>query len=499
MKKIPLLPIILFVLTASLFTGQAVAADRVYLDISAQDTRKIRFAVPWFVNKDLNNKKQRLGKELADILAKSLKFHGIISIIPTRDYNGSQHADWKNLDADFVIFGNYRVNAKGIQLEMRLFDVAGNENMIGKAFSGTIKQKDQMLFKFCDQAIKELTGTSGIAATQIAFISQKGKSKEVYITDILGRKLRQVTRHNAIVVSPRFVPNSTKLSYTSYHSGNPNLYVTDLRQNKTTLAISRRKGMNLAPAWSPDGEKMILTLSVNGNPDLYLLDKKGRILKQLTKRSGINVSPTWSPDGTKIAFVSDRANRRPQIFIMDLQTQKTFRLTYEGAENAEPSWSPNGDLLVYSSLRNGVYQLCTIAPVPGAKATQITTDLSHHESPVWSPDGNQILFAKRDGKKHQIYAIMKNGTFQRRVLAFSMKSEKNRLRQQIRLIIWNVRSLIFEANLMRQNAATPCSANKTDDLNKTLTRSPEKKQHDVKKLCSLSSRSKPRKMPPLPS
>ncbi len=418
MKKIALFPLILFVLTTQIFSGQAISADRVYLDISAQETRKIRFAVPWFVNKDLGEKTQRLGRELADIMSKALKFHGVISIVPTGNYNGSQHANWKNLGADFVVFGNYKVNAKGIQLEIRLFDVAGNDNMIGKAFSGNIKQKDQMLFKFCDQVIEELTGTPGIASTRIAFVSQKKNSKEVYLTDILGRKLRQVTRHHAITVSPRFVPNSTKLSYTSYHSGNPNLYVTDLKQNKTTTALSRRKGMNLAPAWSPDGTKMILTLSVNGNPDLYLLDNKGRILEQLTQRAGINVSPTWSPDGTRIAFVSDRANRRPQIYVMDLRTRKTHRLTYEGSENAEPSWSPNGDLLVYSSLRKGVYQLCTIDPSTGAQATQITTDLSHHESPVWSPDGNQILFAKRDGKKHQIYAIMKNGTFQRRVFAF---------------------------------------------------------------------------------
>lgn len=406
----------LFFLTFSL-AQQAISADRVYLDISATETRKIQFAVPWLLNKDLNGQKQKLGGDLADILAKALKFHGVISITPTSEYGGSQNVNWQNLGVDFTVLGNYTISSKGLNLELRLFDVAADEVMMGKSYSGTLKQKDIMLFRFCDEVIKELTGKPGIATTQIAFVSHDRNAKEVFITDILGRSLRQVTRHRNLIVSPRFTPDGHSLTYTSYHTGNANLYITDLRQSKTTRALSRRKGMNLAPAWSPDGKKFILTLSKDGNPDLYLLDSRGKIIEQLTKRSGINVSPTWSPDGTRVAFVSDRSGK-PQLYVMDMRTRKTQRITFEDTENAEPSWSPTEDLLVYSSLRNGVYQLYTVKPEPRAEPKQITDDLSHHESPMWAPDGNQIIFSKRDGKKHQIYAIMKNGSFQRRILAF---------------------------------------------------------------------------------
>ncbi|WP_163336616.1 Tol-Pal system beta propeller repeat protein TolB [Desulfopila sp. IMCC35008] len=417
MKFFNLIKFNIFFISFLLFAQLSHGADRVYLDISAPEARKISFAVPWLLNKDLNGQKQKLGGDLADILAKALKFHGIILIIPSSEYGGTQNTNWKNLGADFVVQGSYALTSKGITLELRLFDVAGNETMMGKSFSGTIKQKETMLFKFCDDVIEELTGTRGIASSQIAFVSHNKSAKEVYLTDILGRKLRQVTRHRNLIVSPRFTPDGKALSYTSYHTGNANLYITKLNQSKVTRALSRRKGMNLAPAWSPDGTKMILTLSVNGNPDLFMLDDKGRIIEQLTKRAGINVSPTWSPDGSRIVFVSDRSGK-PQLYVMDLRTRNTQRITFKGSENAEPSWSPKEDLIVYSSLRDGVYQLFTTKPEPGAPAEQLTSDLSHHESPMWSPDGNQIIFSKRDGKKHQIYAIMKNGSFQRRVLAF---------------------------------------------------------------------------------
>lgn len=392
----------------------AQGAERVYLDIAASETRKINIAVPWFINKDLSLQKQRFGREMADTLAKSLKFHGIISILGTDQYGGSQSADWKRLGADYSVLGRYSISSTSLRLELRLLDVAGNEIIMGKTYSGDIKQKDTMLFKFCDSVLETLTGQPGIASTQIAFVNRERNVKEVYLTDILGKKFRQITRHKHLTVSPRFVPGGDFLTYSSYHTGNQNLYITDLRQSKVTRALSRRKGLNLAPAWSNDGKYMILTLSKSGNPDLYLLDNKGQIVEQLTRRSGINVSPAWSPDGKHLVFVSDRSGK-PQLYHMEMQTRKVRRLTYEGSENAEPSWSPKGDRIVYSSLRDGVYQLFTLNPFNRKPPEQVTDDLSHHESPSWSPDGNQIIFAKRDGKKNQIYGIMKNGSFQRRL------------------------------------------------------------------------------------
>ena len=412
----------LFFLILLCVTQNVSGAERVYLDITASEARKINMAVPWFQNKGLNQQKQILGRELADILGKALVFHGIISIVPSAQYGGDQDSDWKKLGVDYSILGQYEINSDRIDLEMRLLDVAGNEVIMGKSFAGSMQQKEQMVFKFCDNVIEALTGKPGIATTRIAFVNGDKNTKEVYLTDILGTKFRQITRHKHLTVSPRFVPGGNFLTYTSYHSGNQNLYITDLRQDKTTKVLSRRKGLNLAPAWSSDGGSMVLTLSKGGNPDLYLLDAKGEIIEQLTDRAGINVSPTWSPDKSHLVFVSDRSGK-PQLYLMDMRTRKINRLTFEGSENAEPCWSPTEDLIVYSSLRDGVYQLFTLNPYKNETPVQVTDDLGYHESPSWSPDGNQIIFAKRDGKKNQIYGIMKNGSFQRRL--FTLPGSQN--------------------------------------------------------------------------
>ncbi len=390
------------------------AKEIAYIDISSPDARKINIAVPWFVNTAQPERLQPLGRDLADTLAKSLSFHGIFSLIASEQYGKRQDANWKSLGADFVVLGNYSLSATGINMEIRLLDVAGGDMLMGKRYDGSRSLEQNMLFRFCDAVIKEMTGQEGIASSKIAFVSDASGFKEVYVTDILGTNTRQITRHKNLVVSPRFLPGGRYLTYTSYHSGNQNLYITDLDQNTTTRPLSRRRGMNLAPAWSPDGTKMILTLSMDGNPDLFLLDRKGTIIKQLTQRSGINVSPTWAPDGKQIAFVSDRSGT-PQIYVMNLRDSKVQRITFQGRENAEPSWSPKGDLITYSSLIEGTYQIFTIAPLPNARPQQITNDPGQHESPTWSPDGKQILFSLRKGKSQKVCAILKNGSVMRQL------------------------------------------------------------------------------------
>ncbi len=418
MKKLPLFSLVIFLIALS-NPFIALSQDRVYLEIGSTDVRKINFAIPWFINRQANSKVTKLGKNLADTLAKSLKFHGVINIIPTVDYNGSQEAEWNKLGADFSVLGGYEATPTSLKLELRLFDVANNRMILGKSYNGKPSQQKEMLYRFCNAVIKDLTGSEGLADSQIAFVSLTNgkKRKEVYVTDILGRNLRQVTRHKNLVVSPRYVPGGKFLTYTSYHTGNQNLYITDLRQNKTTQVLSRRQGMNLAPGWFPDGQKMTLTLSYKGNPDLYVLNKRGQVVEQLTKNAGINVSGTVSPDGKRLVFVSDRFGS-PQLFLMNLKSKKTQRLTFLGSENAEPTWHPTEELIVYSSLRDGVYQICLKDPNNPGESTQLTSDLSHHESPAWSPDGNQIVFSKQDGRENKIYAMMRNGSFQRKLFAF---------------------------------------------------------------------------------
>ena len=397
----------LALLIALLFTSMAQA--RVYLDITSPDFRKVPFAVPYFSDKKNPDRIDKADRDLAALLAKALEFHGFISVVPPDRYGGSKNTNWLNLGVDFAIVTEYETTGETVAFEFRLLDITEGRMLFGKRYKGSIDIRDKIILRFCDEIIFRLTGERGISLTNIAFSSDvAGGYKEIFIADVLGGSIKQITRHKSLAVSPKFSPDGRLLAYTSYHPGNPNLYVTNWEEAKTTKAISRRPGLNFAPAWSPDGKTMVITLSMDGNPDLYLINNEGFILNRLTKNTGINVSAAWSPDGKNIAFVSDRSGN-PQIYIMNVKTKSVRRITFQGNDNTEPSWSPDGEWIAYSGLYEGRYQIFIIKP-EGGQPLQLTWYRDDHESPSWSPDSRQIVFTRSHNNDRDICTVFRNGT-----------------------------------------------------------------------------------------
>lgn len=378
---------LLLVLAGSLHA----AAERIQLDISSSGVRKLAVAVPPF--------SCPAGKDIARLITSALEFHGFAQITEAA------------AGADYVVEGACSMQGGQMQVEGRLLDAAADKRLPVRQFRGAAAQQDDLALRLADALVEDFTGEPGISRTSIAFVSDASGRKEIYIADVLGRTVRQITKHNHLCVSPRFSPDGSLLAYSSYHRGNQNLYITDLSQDRTTAAISRREGMNLAPAFAPDGRSMIVTLSKDGSPDLYRLDMQGKILERLTEGSGINVSASFSPDGRSIAFVSDRSGK-PQVYVMELASRKTRLLTLQGQENVEPSWSPKGDQIVYTSLTSGRYHLFAI-PAGGGAPTRLTSGYGDYESPTWSPDGKQIAFSRKRNGHMEICSVFANGKGER--------------------------------------------------------------------------------------
>ena len=398
--------IFLFLLVSFLGLVPSVFAERIHVNIASSGVRKLVIAVPSFVNGQ-GDQNTATGRDLARLMEEGLRFHGFVRILDAHRYEGLRSPDWRALGADYVVQGRYTLTGERMSLTGSLLDVMSRDMLATRNYQGTARQREEMTLRLVDAMVEAFTGEPGVAQSSIAFVSDATGRKEVYLADVFGRKVRQVTRHHHLCVSPRFTADGIQLAYTSYHRGNQDLYITDLDQTKKTRTLSRRKGMNLAPAFSPDNQTAIVTLSKDGNPDLYLVDMEGDIIKRLTRRAGINVSPSFSPDGRSICFVSDRSGR-PQIYIMDLQTMQARRLTFKGKENVEPSWSPRGDKIVYTSLVQGQYHIYTLS-VNGGEPTRITSGAGSYESPTWSPDGRLIAFSRKVNGAMGIYVIQANG------------------------------------------------------------------------------------------
>ncbi len=381
-------------------------AETTYFDITASDVRKIIVAVPGFTGSAAAQ--GNAGVTVAKLITNGFQLYSFLNIIDYGSYGGRKDADWRAMGADYVVMGEVNADPAGLAVGGQILEVATNRTLPGRVYKGSSSQLEDMALRLCDALVEDFTGEPGVARTRMAYVSDGTGRKEVYVTDILGMHPRQITKHRALAVSPRFTPDGNTLAYTSYHRGNQDLYLTDLRQSSQTTSISRRPGLNLAPAFLPDGT-MIVTLSVGGNPDLYHIDRRGKILSRLTERAGINVSPSISPDGRTIAFSSDRSRGgHPKVYLMDLGSRQVRLLQNSVGECSEPAWSPKGDEIAFTGLVGGRYQIF-VSDRNGGNVRQVSSGNGDFESPTWAPDGRLIAATRKSGGRSQICVLSKNG------------------------------------------------------------------------------------------
>ena len=109
-----------------------------------------------------------------------------------------------------------------------------------------------------------------------------------------------------------------------------------------------------SPALSPDGRTVAYTVRQTNWDDntydtqIWLADAGSGATRQLTAGKKSSQSPAWSPDGSRLAFVSDRTDKR-QIYLIDPKGGEAESLTSleDGVDRFE--WAPDGKTIAYTA------------------------------------------------------------------------------------------------------------------------------------------------------
>ena len=139
-------------------------------------------------------------------------------------------------------------------------------------------------------------------------ISNDG-SMEIYVSNLDGSNVRRLTRTSkAINISPRWNPKTGReIAFISSRAGSPQVYVMDSSGANQRPLISRG-GQADSPSWSPDGRYIAFAYGGAGSFQVFVADVASGQLLQLTSH-GRNESPAWSPDSRHIVFQSNRTGR----------------------------------------------------------------------------------------------------------------------------------------------------------------------------------------------
>jgi TolB protein len=140
-----------------------------------------------------------------------------------------------------------------------LVDKHSGQTLFSQSFTGSTRTASH---EFADAITKAITGLPGFASSKIAFVSGGGIAKELFYGDIDGYNTRAITHDNVDAASPALSRDGTKLAYTSYKSGYPDVYVIDLASGtRNRIAYfpgsrahaarrPRPRGRPMATSWS---------------------------------------------------------------------------------------------------------------------------------------------------------------------------------------------------------------------------------------------------------
>lgn len=412
------------ILIGLLWTGTAFGADKFdYVDINNPLLKKVPIAIPLFKPAAGNASESETAQTGANMLSDMLAFTGYFKILDRGSFLvDAQKADvaapmfkgWTTVGAELLVTGGVSINNTQLEMDLRLFDTYNERQMLGKKYTGNVKELRTMIRRFCNEIMGMLTGSSGLFDSQIVFISTVSSGKEVYVCDFDGYGPAQITHNRGINLSPAMSQDGKWVAYTSYAKGKPDLYIQNISDNR--ISIVDKKGIGISPAWVPGKFELAASMSFSGDPEIYLLTGTGKVINRLTDSPGIDVSPSFSPDGNKMAFVSRRGGT-PQIYVQNMNSGQAVRLTFQGNNNTQPEWSPKGDKILYTALAKGSgFNICMIG-ADGTGLMQLTYAQGDNESPSWSPDGSMIAFSSTREGTSRIYVMTAYGADQRRLLS----------------------------------------------------------------------------------
>jgi tol-pal system beta propeller repeat protein TolB len=153
---------------------------------------------------------------------------------------------------------------------------------------------------------------------------------------------RFVGRTGFETTSPTFSPDGKQIAFISPRPLTPQVYVMNVdgtRLRLLTPVVAGKRSYRTSPDWSPNGEE-VAYMQQMGDFQIWTISLRDRVMKQLTTE-GENEDPSWAPDGRHLAITTRRGEigADKNIWILDTRTGRMRQLTRSNDARLS-DWSP---------------------------------------------------------------------------------------------------------------------------------------------------------------
>jgi len=360
------------------------------------------------------------GADISGVIAADLERSGLFKPISSQAFieqitNGDavpRYADWRQINANAIVTGTVTpTGGDKVRISFRLWDALSQTQIAGKEYNTFARNWRRVSHLISDEIYKRLTGEQGYFDTRIVYVSETGPAKKrvkrLAIMDQDGANHKYLTDGRALVLTPRFSPNTQSILYMSYSGNQPRVFLRDLQTGREE-GMGKFNGMSFAPRFNHDGSRMLMSIANGGVTSIYEMDLRSRNLRRLTQSSGaIDTSPSYAPDGSRITFNSDRGGSQ-QIYTMDGNGGNIQRISFGSGQYSTPVWSPRGDLIAFTKQSGGRFYIGVMKP--DGSGERMLTQSWLDEGPSWAPNGRVIVFGRESpggaaGNRSALYSV----------------------------------------------------------------------------------------------
>ena len=211
-------------------------------------------------------------------------------------------------------------------------------------------------------------------STRFAFMSNGGVGEYNIYVGAVGVREKPITSSPTKDGYATWSPKTNEIAFVSSRKGSADVYLVDLKTRQVDR-LSRSPAVDIFPEWFPSGDRVVYSSGDALDHDLHVVERKNRDGTwskpwALTKWKRDDLRPTVSPDGQLIAFYADSeavdANdpKTWNIHVIPFHRGKTYtdtdlKETIVAKDvvidlNTGPAWSPDSRKLFYVKRDPGV-------------------------------------------------------------------------------------------------------------------------------------------------
>ena len=293
-------------------------------------------------------------------------------------------------------------------------------------------------------------------------IEDNSKNSDIYLVSADGKSHRQFTYSDKADFSPRWSPTGEELAFLSTRNGSSQIFILSMKGGEPRQVTRIPTGVNEF-IWSPDGQYFAVATNVlpeaatpkesagieeerqkqggsgreitrllyrhwnhwrNGKySHVIRVERSGKFVQDLTPGTfdtppislGSAHDFVFSPDGQTLCFVKNSdpivaISTNNDLWITGISEVNHRKITTGKGNDSAPLFSPDGQYLAYLSMKRAGFeadqQNLILYNVKTGVEKNLTRKLDRSVSDfVWSPDGKRIYFYVPHHGRHRLYRV----------------------------------------------------------------------------------------------